>query len=91
LNEYINQQGATLLIAGYPIGYGEYTPDASGYETFEKELKGKVNCNVISHFTDYFMPYDLFYNSPNHLSEEGAEIRTRQLIEDLENWMYGKD
>jgi hypothetical protein len=86
LNEYIREQGATLLIAGYPIGYGEYTPDASEYDSFEKELREKVDCDVISHYTDYFIPYEFFYNTNLHLSEEGAEIRTKLLIEDLSNW-----
>jgi hypothetical protein len=90
LNKYINEQGATLLIAGYPIGYGEYTPDKSEYDIFENELREKVDCDVISHFTDYFIPYELFYNTRYHLSEEGAEIRTMQLITDLKNWMDGE-
>jgi hypothetical protein len=90
LNRYINKQGATLLIAGYPIGYGEYTPDKSEFDEFENELREKVDCDVISHFTDYFIPYDLFYNTNLHLTEEGAEIRTTQLITDLRNWMNGK-
>jgi hypothetical protein len=87
LNRYINEQGATLLIAGYPIGSGEYTPEPSEYDLFEKELREKVDCDVISHFTDYFIPYEFFYNTSLHLSEEGAEIRTKQLISDLKNWM----
>lgn len=87
LNRYIKEQGATLLIAGYPIGSGEYTPDSSEYDLFENELREKVDCDVISHFTDYLIPYELFYNTDLHLSEEGAEIRTKQLISDLKNWM----
>lgn len=86
LNQYITDQGAVLLIAGYPIGYGEYTPDASEYDAFEAELREQADCAVISHYTDYFIPYDLFYNTKLHLSEEGAKIRTGQLIEDLHNW-----
>jgi hypothetical protein len=87
LNQYINEQGATLLIAGYPIASGEYTPDSSEYDLFEHELREKVDCDVISHFTDYFIPYEFFYNTRLHLSEKGAEIRTKQLISDLKNWM----
>ncbi len=87
LNRYLNEQGATMLIAAYPIGYGKYTPPADEFEAFENELRSKVDCDVISHYTDYFIPYDLFYNTNLHLSEEGAEIRTKLLIEDLHNWM----
>ena len=90
LNEYIESCGATLLIAGYPIGYGEFTPEASLYDEFEKTLRERMDCDVISHFTDYFIPYDLFYDTKFHLDEEGAKVRTRQLIKDIENWRAGR-
>ncbi len=87
LNEYIKEQEATLLVAGYPIGDGEYTQPKEDYDVFEKELRSQLDCEVISHFSDYFIPYEYFYNSMYHLSEEGARMRTEQLIEDLKKWM----
>lgn len=87
LNRYVTEQGATLLVAGYPIGEGGFTPAKAEYDAFEAELREKLDCEVISHFTDYFIPYDLFYDTNLHLSEEGARIRTAQLIEDLQAWM----
>lgn len=87
LNRYVEEKGAVLLVAGYPIGYGEYTPPKEDYETFEKKLRESLDCDVISTFTDYFFPYDYFYNTYLHLTEKGAEARTRQLILDLERWM----
>ncbi|MCQ2497566.1 MAG: hypothetical protein MJ133_01140 [Lachnospiraceae bacterium] len=87
LNEYVKSKGATLLITAYPIGMGEFTPDASLFEEFEKELTAKVNCEVISHFTDYFFDYSLFYDAAVHLNAEGADIRTQRLIDDLKRWM----
>lgn len=87
LNAYINKQGATLLIAGYPIGYGEYTPAAELYDEFENELRDAMDCDVISHYTDYFIPYDKFYDTKFHLTDEGVDIRTKQLISDIKSWM----
>jgi hypothetical protein len=87
LNGYVESRGAALLIAGYPIGYGEFTPDASEYDKFERVLRERMDCDVISHFTDYFIPYELFYDTKYHLDEEGARVRTSQLIKDLERWM----
>ncbi len=87
LNEYLNDRGATLLIAGYPIGDGEYTPEKEQFDVFEQELRDSLNCCVISHFTDYFIPYHFFYDTRLHLSEEGARIRTQLLIHDLSQWM----
>ena len=87
LNEYIEDHGVTMLVAGYPIAYGEYTPVPSEFEEFEEELRDSLDCDVISHFTDYFIPYDYFYDTQLHLDEDGAIIRTEQLISDLNNWM----
>ncbi len=86
LNDYILDVEATLLIAGYPIGYGEYTPSSNEYDAFQEELESKLRCEVISNFTDYFIPYEYFYDSKYHLTSDGADIRTRQLIDDLHNY-----
>ncbi len=87
LETYIATHGATLLIAGFPIADGDFTPSTVQYLHFEKELRSILNPELISHFTDYFIPYDLFYNSSLHLSEEGAVVRTNLLINDLTRWM----
>lgn len=87
LNEYVTDHGAVMVIAGYPIGDGEYTPDRSEYEEFERQLRSLADCEVISHFTDYFIPYEYFYDTRYHLDDQGVQIRTEQLIEDLHKWM----
>ena len=83
LNAWLNEHGAMMVVAGYPIGSGEFTPPAEVYEAFEEELRSALDCRVISHFTDYFFPYDMFYDSNLHLTTDGARLRTLQLIEDL--------
>ena len=85
-NRFARARGATLLVAGYPIGKGEYTPPAEKYEEFQKDLAKRLDCDVISDYRDYFIPYEYFYNTNMHLDDKGAEIRTRQLINDLLNW-----
>ncbi len=87
LNDYIKECGGVLLVAAYPVALGEYTPNADEYDSFEKELRARLNCEVISHFTDYFLPYDLYYDTKYHLGEEGTRILTTQLISDLQEWM----
>lgn len=86
LDKYCTQRGAVLIVAGYPIGDGEYTLPKEKYKEWEKELRERLNCEVISTFTDYFYPYSYFCNTSLHLTEEGAEVRTEQLIRDLDNW-----
>lgn len=83
LNIYIENHGGKMLIAAYPIGYGEYTADKEEFILFQNDLEEQLDCEIISNYTDYFIPYKYFYNSKMHLTDEGTEIRTQQLIEDI--------
>ena len=42
---------------------------------------------MISDYTDYFYTIDLFYDNCLHMTNEGAETRTKQLIKDIKKWM----
>lgn len=86
LNSWVESKGATLLLTAYPIADGQYTPPKKEFEDFERKLREQVECEVISDFTDYMFPYEYFYNTAKHLTEEGADLRTKQLIEDLRVW-----
>ena len=87
-NKYITAHGATLLIAGYPIAFGEYAAfNHSDFEVFKIALQERLDCQVISDYTDYFYPYDFFYNTTLHLTQKGAEMRTIQLAADIQRWM----
>ena len=88
LYEYCRERGATMVVAGYPVPYGQYSDfTEEDFEDFKFKLVDMLDCDVISDYTDYFYPYDFFYNAKLHLTEEGAEVRTKQLISDLENWL----
>ncbi|MBQ9564495.1 MAG: hypothetical protein IJU98_02805, partial [Synergistaceae bacterium] len=56
------------------------------YRAFQAELKKKMDCAVISDYTEYFMQYVYFYDTSLHLTEEGAKIRTKKLIADIKRW-----
>lgn len=86
LNSYLKKRGATMVVAGYPIGKGEFTPPEEDFVSFRQELQGRLDCQVISDYRDYFFDYDYFYNSFLHLTTEGAKLRTEQLIKDLEGY-----
>ena len=85
-NKYVASMGAELVVASYPIAYGEFTPSKSEYEKFQSDLESALDFEVISNFTDYFIPYEYFYDTKYHLTEEGVKIRTEQLIQDIKNW-----
>ena len=92
LNEYVQNSGATLLIAGYPIGDGEYrTWSDEELDNFKEQIESSTGCDVISDYKDYLFPYSYFYNQFLHLSKKGAKARTEQLIRDLGRWLDEKD
>lgn len=80
-------KGAQMLIAGYPILVDEAGEDKQAYIDFQEELEQRLDGEVISVYTDYFYTIDLFYDSCLHMTNEGAEIRTKQLIKDIKKWM----
>lgn len=86
LNKWLNQRGATLLVASYPIGNGDMTADPSQFVSFQEELAAKLDCTIISNYTDYMFDYSYFYDTYYHLNTAGVELRTQQLIKDLQHW-----
>lgn len=86
LNEYLTERGASLVVAGYPIGNGRLTVDPSEFISFQNQLAEKLDCPVISNYVDYMLDYKYFYNTNLHLNSEGTELRTMQLILDLKRW-----
>ncbi|MBD5548918.1 MAG: RuvX/YqgF family protein [Lachnospiraceae bacterium] len=86
LNGYLEERGATLLIAGYPITLIDSTPSADLYVEFQNELEEKLDAPVISNYTDYFFPEGYFLNTEYHLNNIGKRARTNQLIADIERY-----
>lgn len=89
-NEYLNERGATMVVAGYPIITGELTAEPQYFEDAQNSLVEALDCEYISDYKDYMYPETMFYGSQLHLTSEGADIRTRQLVEDLRNWDAGR-
>ena len=83
LNDYCKSKGANLLIGGVPILCHNKNEDVIFYKDFEKQLQNQLKCEIISDFTDYLYDETLFFDTNLHLTNEGAEIRTKQLINDL--------
>lgn len=83
LNDTLTAQGATLLIAGYPIADTSARAADADFDAFEESLRAQLHAPVISHYTDYIYPCEDFFNSSFHLNNVGKELRTQQLISDL--------
>ena len=91
LGDYLAARGATLLIAGYPIANGEFTPTVAEYEAFQEELASMLDYPVISYFPNYMFDYSYFYDTIYHLTDDGVDMRTMTLIEELDVWMMRND
>lgn len=85
--DYVVSRGAQLVLAAYPVADCEGRPDGAEYETFERLLKDNLTCPVISRYEDYFLSPEYFYDTILHLTQEGADLRTEQLIRDLEQYL----
>lgn len=86
INEYCSEKGAYMVIAGYPILTGEGTPVPADYDVFYQSLQENLTAEVISDYKDYCFPEVYFYDAILHLTNQGAQARTRQLIQDLKAW-----
>ncbi len=90
-NKYINDRGAYMVIAGYPLIDSKYSNyNESDVNRFQTVLSDNVDCDVVSSFNDYMLPCDYFFDHLFHLTEEGADIRTDLLISDLKKWQEEK-
>lgn len=90
LNRYVTSRGASLVICAYPIPYNEKT-DAQAFSAFGEELQERLDCTVISDYTDYFFPFEDFYNTEMHLTDEAAYRMSAQLAEDLKEYVEGRE
>ena len=84
--EQCKEKGISVVIAGAPIINGLHGFDADEYIQFQKEVENRAACPVISDFTDYFFDKKYFFASNLHMTNEGARLRTEQLIKDLKKY-----
>lgn len=86
LYEYCKTKGATVVISGAPILSGLEGFDLDEYRQFQKEVECRAACSVISDFTDYIFDKKYFYGGALHMTNDGARLRTEQLIKDLQSF-----
>ena len=89
LTAYLRERGADLVIAGYPIIVDREPTEQFKEQIgkFEQKLREECDCSVISDYQDYFFDQDLFCDFVYHMNGEGADLRTQQLIMDLEEYL----
>ncbi len=88
LCKLLTERGATCLFSfpPQPSGGGSRDYIAGATAGFEARLRGALNadyCKIISSVADYYFDDKLFYDNTYHLTLEGADVRTEQLLRDL--------
>jgi len=74
-----------LSFSPYPRSLApESESDATRWKS---QLVTALNLTVVSNPSDYFFPIDHFYDTQSHLSGDGREARTAQLIGDLQPFL----
>lgn len=92
LCKQLTQMGAVCCFT-FPCRYsGEEEPAAIKEQTasFTAALKSMLDssyCTIISNIEDYYFSGDIFYDTDYHMTLEGADLRTRQLIADLARFL----
>ena len=78
------------MIAGMPIADTEKSTSVKQIEQFQVDLERMAPWPVISDCKDYLFAPDMFYDNNSHLTDEGARLRTEQLIKDLKAFLSGQ-
>lgn len=74
--------GASVYLTWAPFDSLAYTGTIEEMEVFEKQVKAQLDIPYLGKLTDCLLPPELFYDSNNHLTSEGASLRTKLLIRD---------
>ena len=75
--------GATVVLTWAPFDELAYTGTTQQLEEFQMQLETQTNLPYIGQLADCMLPAKLFYDSNNHLTSQGAELRTQMLLDDL--------
>ena len=87
LSRYCKKKGVAVVIAGVPIVSGLEGFNLDEYKHFHAEVENRAECPVISDFTDYVFDKAYFYGDALHMTNDGAKLRTGQLIQDLKAFL----
>ncbi len=81
--EKAEKQGATVLLTWAPFDSLAYQGSGEALQEFAEQLYEEVHVPYVGDLQDCMLPAELFYDSNNHLTSEGAQLRTQMLLRDL--------
>lgn len=83
--KYADWAGATVVLTWAPFDELAFTGTREGLAELEARMKSEMTPEYIGSLADCLMPGELFYNSNNHLTSDGAALRTQMLLDDMES------
>lgn len=91
---YLEKRGVRCFLSYAPLNLNAIKKVEGAYSaknTYEDFMKTYLKKNLISKLDDYIFNGNYFYDKDYHLNDNGAKIRTKKLIEDIEKGMlrYG--
>ena len=86
-------RGARVFFTWSPRSRVSISEDSTEQSIAELDrlIRGTLHAQVISPIRDSLLDPLYFYGTDNHLSTEGVELRTRQVIEDLRRALEGME
>lgn len=92
-SDLITEKGGAVLMSFAPTNrnaLSEYSKKKNYRESFVDEIREKYHTVVISDLNDYLFNGRYFYDTDLHMSNEGANLRTKQLAEDVREYLSGE-
>lgn len=86
LNKIATKNGAKVYLTYPSIDQAVILTNEDEWEKFDKKLQENLDFPIISKMRDYIFDSQYFYDTDYHLTMDGREIRTKQLISDMEEF-----
>ena len=75
--------GARVVMTWAPFDELAYAGTADQLDALQAQLEQQTGLAYLGSLSESMLPGELFYDSNNHLTSQGAELRTQMLLEDL--------
>lgn len=79
----VQAAGARVVMTWAPFDELAYAGTADQLDALQAQLEQQTGLSYLGSLAESMLPGELFYDSNNHLTSQGAELRTQMLLEDL--------
>ncbi len=79
----VQAAGARVVMTWAPFDELAYAGTADQLDALQAQLEQQTCLSYLGSLAESMLPGELFYDSNNHLTSQGAELRTQMLLEDL--------